>query len=387
MIERRAVLRKCLIAGGIVLLAGCKVIPKGPVQQAPPPPSTDQPATGLLPSDTARHRVALLVPLSGANAGVGQAIANATTMALLDTNAGNLRITSYDTAEGAGAAASRALADGNKLVLGPLLGEDVTAAAAIMRPAKVPMITYSNDSRVAAQNVFLLGQVPSQAVFRLVAFAKSRGLTRYAGLIPSGEYGQRNSAALLAASREIGSTVTATESYDRGNTSVTSAARRLKAKGGFDAVLIADGGRMATQAAPLLKAPGAASPRLLGSELWSGDSTVLASPALRGAWFAAVSDNRFRQFASSYRTRFGAAPHRLATLGYDSVLLTIRIARDWRPGTTFPTDRMFDRIGFLGIDGPFRFARDGVAERAFEVREVGAGAVTVVSPAITKFGE
>ena len=56
----------------------------------------------MLPTDTARHRVALLVPLSGENAAVGRSIANATTMALLDTNAENLRITTYDTATGAG---------------------------------------------------------------------------------------------------------------------------------------------------------------------------------------------------------------------------------------------------------------------------------------------
>ena len=40
-----------------------------------------------------RHRVALLVPMSGANAGVGQSIANATTLALLDTKTDKGRIT------------------------------------------------------------------------------------------------------------------------------------------------------------------------------------------------------------------------------------------------------------------------------------------------------
>ena len=84
----------------------------------------------MLPTDTARHRVALLVPLSGENAAVGRSIANATTMALLDTNAENLRITTYDTAhrrrQRRRAARSR---DGNKLILGPLVREDVTAGA------------------------------------------------------------------------------------------------------------------------------------------------------------------------------------------------------------------------------------------------------------------
>jgi branched-chain amino acid transport system substrate-binding protein len=148
-------------------------------------------------------------------------------------------------------------------------------------------------------------------------------------------------------------------------------------------VLIADGGRIAAQAAPLVK-PGASTTRILGTELWSGESVVVTTPALRGAWFSAVSDGRFRQFSDSYRNRFGAAPNRLATLGYDAVLLTLRIARDWRPGTALPTARLGDSGGFLGLDGPFRF-RNGVIERAFEVREVRANGVTVISPAPEKF--
>src|SRR3546814_17116216 len=68
-------------------------------------------------------RVALLVPLAGTNAGVGQSIANATMMALLDSQSQRVRITNYDTSKGAAAAARQALADGNKLIIGPLLAE------------------------------------------------------------------------------------------------------------------------------------------------------------------------------------------------------------------------------------------------------------------------
>jgi hypothetical protein len=200
-----------------------------------------------------------------------------------------------------------------------------------------------------------------------------------------GEYGQRASAALAASVRAQGGTLVAMESYDRSPASVTGAARRLKAKGGYEAVLIADGGRLSAQAGPLLKAPGDAT-RILGTELWSGDAAVVSSTALRGAWFSAVSDGRYRQFADSYRSRFGGQPYRIATLGYDSVLLTLRIAREWRPGSTFPTARMFDRGGFVGVDGAFRFTGSGVIERALEVRQVRAGGVDVVSEAPAQFG-
>jgi outer membrane PBP1 activator LpoA protein len=82
------------------LLAGCAVIPKGAARR-PAAPRETAPRKMSCPRFR-RHRVALLVPLTGPNAAVGQAIANATTMALLDTNAQSLRITTYDTGTGAG---------------------------------------------------------------------------------------------------------------------------------------------------------------------------------------------------------------------------------------------------------------------------------------------
>jgi len=366
-------------------LAACQVVPKGaqpPVVGPAPQPTPSE--TGL-PTDEGRHRVALLVPLTGPNAAVGQSIANAANMALLDTSAANLRITTYDTGTGADSAAARALADGNKLILGPLLGDDVRPVLARARPAKVPLITFSNDTSVAAKDVFVMGVVPEQSIGRTVDYAVSQGSRRFAAIVPNGEYGSRVEIALTARVAANRGVLVATERYDRGNTSIISAADRLRVKGGFDTVLVADGARLSAMAAGALKKAGDALPHLLGTELWSGEDDIAKASALRGAWFATVSDGRYGQFASSYKSRFGEQPYRVATLGYDAVLLTLRIARDWRPGRDFPAGQMLDAGGFLGLDGPFRFRGDGVAERAMEVRQVGNGIVTVADPAPTRF--
>ncbi|MFT4027503.1 MAG: penicillin-binding protein activator [Novosphingobium sp.] len=371
--------RKVLAGAALACLAACKTVPT--TTTAPPPPPEHP--TSSLPADTQRHRVALIVPLSGPNSAIGQSIANAATMAVLDTNADNLRITTYDSAAGVPAAASRAIADGNKLILGPLLGGDTPVVANAARNARVPVISFSNDTTVAGNNVYIMGNVPEQSIQRTIRYARSQGAARFAALIPAGEYGERVSGAVMDAMRRSGGTMVAMENYDRSTAAVGAAVRRLNARGPFDAVLIADGGRIALQAAPLLK-PRGTGPRLLGTELWSGEAGLMTTPALRGAWFSAVSDTRYRQFSDSYRNRFGGAPYRLSTLGYDAVLLTLRIARDWRPGTPLPTGKLTDSGGFLGLDGAFRFDR-GVIERAFEVREVRAGGITVVSPAPAKF--
>jgi branched-chain amino acid transport system substrate-binding protein len=382
MFTRRSLGRTLAVTLLTVVLAACKVVPDsrpGPAPVPSPTPSADE-----LPTDTARHRVALLVPLSGDNAAVGRSIANATTMALLDTNAENLRITTYDTATGAGTAAANAIRDGNKLILGPLLREDVSSVLARARPADVPLITFSNDTSVAAPDVFVMGHVPEQSVTRTVAYASQQGARRFAALVPNGDYGRRTSEALSRAVAGIGGTVTRVENYDRSNTSIVSAAERLKAAGGYDAVLIAEGPRLAAMAAGPLR-EGGTRVYLLGTELWSGEASVANTPSLRGAWFSAVSDSRYRQFATSYESRFGEQPFRVATLGYDAVLLTLRIARDWQPGRNFPVGRMLAEDGFLGLDGPFRFRSNGIGERAMEVRQVGNGIVSVVDAAPTRF--
>ena len=151
-------------------------------------------------------------------------------------------------------------------------------------------------------------------------------------------------------------------------------------------LLASDTARPTETAAPVVKRGPGANTRLLGTELWNSESTIASRAPLNGAWFASVSNNLYRQYATKYRARFGAAPYRLSSLGYDSVLLTVRIARDWKVGSPFPETRLRDQDGFSGIDGAFRFGRDGVAERALEVQEIRGGTTVTVSPAPTGFG-
>jgi len=374
------------------LLAGCQtIVPRGPAvpPERPQPTRPAEPRPPVvdegIPRDVERHRVALLVPLSGANAGVGRSIANATQLALLDTGSTEVRITQYDTAAGAAAAATRALAEGAQLILGPLLAEDVRAVTPIARARGVPVVSFSNDAGVAGNGAYLMGYAPGQSIERVVAYARGRGVTSFAGLVPGGLYGERASTAFLRSVEGAGGQVVSLQTYARVPGAVGQAVARLNAKAPFGAVLVADGAATAATAAPLVKR-GSPSVRVLGTELWNSDTGLATRPGLAGAWFASVGDTLYRQYAAKYRARFGAAPYRLSSLGYDSVLLTVRIARDWRLNQPFPESRLRDPDGFAGIDGAFRFGRDGVAERALEVREIRGGAVVTVSPAPGSFG-
>jgi branched-chain amino acid transport system substrate-binding protein len=369
-------LKKLLALATLAALAACTAIPRG--GDGPPPVVTPDPIDTL-------HRVALLLPVTGPDGDVGQSIANATALAIADTKVTNIRMITYDTALGVDAATRRAVADGNKLILGPLRGDNVLEAANVARPAGIPIISFSNDVGVAGQNVFLLGHLPNQSIDRVVRYAKTQGMTRFGAIVSKNVYGQRASSNLTNSVRAISGTLVGVQEIDGSAASVDAATRRLAAMGQIDAILIADSGRVAMATVPALRKHGLRSAKILGTDLWNIDGSLANSSSMYGAWFASVSDTLYNQYATKYRARYGKAPLRLSSLGYDSVLLVARVARDWRPGTKFPVTQLIDPQGFIGVDGSFRFMANGLTERTLEVQEIQAGKFVTINAAPTAF--
>ncbi|CAN0584390.1 unnamed protein product, partial [Laminaria digitata] len=110
-----------------------------------------------------RTRVALLLPLSGPRADLGRAVLDAAKLALFDVADGDFELRPYDTAAteaGAAAAAISAVADGVKLVIGPVFSAAVRGATPIIRDAGLNMLAFSNNRDVAGPGVYLSGLFP-----------------------------------------------------------------------------------------------------------------------------------------------------------------------------------------------------------------------------------
>src|SRR5438105_12477893 len=104
-------------------------------------------------------KVAVLLPLSGANAELGKAMLEAAQMALFTTGNDRLTLVPRDTTgtpDGAGGAARAALADGAQLILGPLLAAEVDAVKPVAGEAKINVIAFSTATQLAGDNVFLM---------------------------------------------------------------------------------------------------------------------------------------------------------------------------------------------------------------------------------------
>jgi branched-chain amino acid transport system substrate-binding protein len=346
-------------------------------------------------------KVALLVPLSGANAQLGQAILDAAQLALFEAPGERLTLVPRDTggnAEGAAKAARAVIADGVQLILGPLLAAEVEAVKPIARDAHLNVIAFSTVTELAGGNLFLMGFLPRQEVVREVGQAREHGFTRFAALAPNSPYGHLMADALRDVAATSGAVVTRVEFYDprAGDTAPVvqrllpgSAAAATEGEGSgapsFDALLLPEGGARLKEIAREVKEAevGAKPAQLLGSGLWDVPD-IGTEPALVGGWFAASPPETRQTFAVRFRATYAHDPPRLASLGYDAAALAAVLAQA-DGAEPFSQQALLNPNGFTGVDGLFRFTPGGLVQRGLAVLEVGPQGDIVISPAPQSF--
>lgn len=382
---------------------------------APPPENYSTP---LL---TERLRVGMLLPLSGPEGAIGNALLQAAEQALFDIGDPWIELVPRDT-KGTPAGAEAAMQDildlGVKVVLGPLLSTSVRASAPMARAQNINVISFSTDRSVAGGNVFLMGFSPESEVERIIEFARAQGIRRFAALVPETPYGDRVADALrqttIANPRDlvrITSYPPRTDSiydpvreladYDERHRALLEMRRVVGALKGeeaefllkeleekdtigpvdFDAVLIAEGGSMLEALAPLLPFYDI-DPKLvrfLGTGLWDDPGTLI-EPSLEGGWFTGPHPLRGKDFFERFEIFFGYQPPRISSLGYDAMTLVAALQYANRPDL-FSADALMEPRGFKGTDGAFRFTDEGTAERNLAIMEVGARSFRIIDEA------
>lgn len=136
-------------------------------------------------------RVAILLPLSGSNAALGQAMLRAARLALASPGSPALDVRdTRGTAQGAADAARESLSSGDALILGPLTNTETAAVAPLAAAAGVAVLAFTSDAAQARPGVWVLGITAQQQVDRLVAAAREEGRSRFAAVLPDGAFGQ-----------------------------------------------------------------------------------------------------------------------------------------------------------------------------------------------------
>ncbi len=319
-------------------------------------------------------RVALLLPLSGDIAGVGQSMSNAAQLAMdfieqSPSIGSNITLIIKDTAGNssiAAAKASEAINEGASLILGPLRADSVRAAGAVASSSGIPLIGFSNNTGAASPGVYLLNVLPETEVKRSLAYAQSQGKQSIAAIIPNTEFGQIQEAALRQAAASLGMAVRGIYRFSNeieARDTVAQIVPFLKA-GAIDTLFIPDRSTASSFGVLLEEAEIDKSNLLLiGSLDWAGDIRIHQTQFLVGAIYPSVDEGGLAALRPSYEAKFGVPPHALSTISYTAVLLANSQSLS-QSQPRYQRDQLIRPSGFNGRDGLFRFLADGRSEYA-----------------------
>ena len=406
-------------AAAIASLAGLAACTTGPMAMfggsSSQPPAFDQGSQGTDQSTTRGTRVGLLLPLTGVNAPLGQAMLKSAQLAL--DAPGAPALDPQDTGDapgGAARAAQAALAGGDGILLGPLTSAETAQAAPVAHAASVPMLAFTSDVAQAQPGTWVMGVTPEQQVRRLVAAAKAENRSRIAALLPDNALGHAMADGLRQACSDAGLPAPVIAQHGGSMESVNAAMRSLSdfadrrgaieqkvkdAKASqdpavrdtaqalsqtpippppFDALLLADTGIGLQEVISVLAYYDVSSSqvRIMGPGLWGAFASKLH--ALEGAWFAGPDPRDRRGFAALYEKKFGQPPRPLADIPYDAAAL----ARSLSQRGGYGLDMLTRSDGFAGVDGIFALQPDGHVRRGLAIFQIQpGGGASIIQPA------
>jgi hypothetical protein len=343
--------------------------------------------------------VALLVPYGSGDPGrdaIARSLENAARLAVADLRDATIDLAVYPSAgttAGGAAAAQQAVAEGAKIIVGPLFSTETAGAQSPAGSAGLTVLSLSNNPSVAGGNVFILGTSFENTADRLVAFGQSRGMQSFGVVYPSGLEGETARDAVASVVNARGATLVASQPYNLSVEGIQAAAGPAAAEllsGGAQAVILTDGptgGLGFISEALRNNGLGPMQAQFLGMQRWDVSAEALALPSLQGGVFAAPDPSFVGAFEGRYRAAYGEAPHELAGLAFDGIHAVGAVIAEARArgGSPFSTARLTEPSGFAGVYGPFRLLPSGRAQRNLAIVEVRDGGAVVIERAARSF--
>ena len=344
-------------------------------------------------------KVALLVPYGTGDPGreqIARSLENAARLAQADLRNATIDLTVYPTAgttSGGSAAASQAIAEGAKIIVGPLFSTATAGAGPTAASSGVNVLSLSNNASVAGGNVYILGTTFENTADRLVSYGLSNGMRNFGVVYPSGLEGETARNAVAAAVNQRGATLTTSQPYSLSVEGIQASAGSIAAAlngSGTNAVVLTDGptGGLAF-ISEALRGNGvtADQAQFMGMQRWDASAEALAVPSLQGGVYAAPDPALINAFEGRYRTTYGESPHELAGLAYDGIAAVGAMIAEARSqgGSPFATGRITQPAGFAGVNGPFRFGTSGRSQRNLAIIEVNNGQAVVKERAAKSF--
>lgn len=379
----------------------------GPVAAVPLGPNAINP-------NGSRRAAAVLLPLTGPRADLGQVLLQSAQLALRDNGGPALdALDTGGTAVGAATAAQKAVSNGDSLILGPLTSSETASVAPAAHAAGIPVLAFTNDAAQSQPGVWPLGISPSQQIRRLVLAAQAQGKSQFAALLPNSDFGRAMAGALSRATGAVGLPPPDIRMYAPGMAAITAtvkdmsgyatrrgpieakikAARALETPDGrrearelaktpippppFDVLLLADTGDALQEIAAVLPYYDIdrSAVQIIGPALWADPAS--GSAAVSGAWYAAPDSTARGNLETAYTAKFGVPPSPLADLAFDAASVAKIIVGPNGADTAILTQQG----GFVGTDGWFTLLPDGQVRRGLAVYRIERSGPELIDPA------
>lgn len=357
--------------------------PKSAEDQVNLPPKVRSLKDTIFPPVESNISVALLLPLTGTHAAIGKDLQDAAQLALFDIKDAQVKLLPFDTKgtpEGAQAAMDKAVAAHVSIVLGPLFSQEAAAIADTAKAHSIPVVTFSNNTDLAKDDIFVFGFMPQQQISRVLEYALQKGIHDYYLIAPDDAFGNATLKTMELLKERGQLTLHLIGTYNAStNQGMVDAARNIaknilaeKKKDDTPtprALIIPEGGSKLLEISKLISGFGlnANDVRLIGSGQWD-DVSLGNYRRLYGGWFATASPTQRNVFEQHFEKTYHYKPVRIASIAYDAVALACFLSQ--QSGNRLSTTTIINERGFAGVDGVFRFAPNHIAERGLAVLEV-----------------
>jgi len=340
-------------------------------------------------------QVALLVPSGSGQASdesLARSLEDAARLAMADLGGVKVDLRVYPTAgqpAQAASAATQAVNDGAKIILGPVFAQEANAAGNAVAASGVSILSFSNNPAIAGGNVFVLGTTFPNIANRLSRYAVRQGKSNILILHDRTLAGDAGLAAIEASVLAASGSVVGVMGYEFSQNGIVQAAPAIAATvrdtGANALFLTADTAGSLPLLTQLLRDNGLspAVTQFLGLTRWDIPPATLALPGVQGGWFALPDPSLYQQYAQRYSAAYGSAPHPISGLAYDGIAAIGALASQ---GGGLSTSALTQGSGFAGVTGVFRLLPDGSNERGLAVAEIRNNQVVVIDPAPRSFG-
>jgi branched-chain amino acid transport system substrate-binding protein len=314
-------------------------------------------------------KIGLLLPLSGEQKDLGNAIFNSLEMALFETQSKNIKLMlrdSGDTEKKAISAAKELEREGVSILIGPIFSSQALAIRKEINK-EIPIFSFTNDESIRQKGLWVLGFSPQQQIKAIFKEIKYNAINNIAIIVPNSFYGEISLQESRRQSIKYNINIHNIYFYDVLSNNFSELGKILyKEKNKkYKGLLIIASGKQLKEIAARAQYRGINPKEIkyFGISGWNNPE-VLDEPALIGGHFIAPQQSSFEAFVSRYFKIYNSTPLEISGLGYDILALCAVALKQTESIPDF-IDFLTKPSGYNGIFGFFRVDKNGAILRKF----------------------